>query len=42
MVTGATGRTGSLVVQKLRQRPHEFQAIGLARSPEKVQVAFFT
>ncbi|WP_036484465.1 SDR family oxidoreductase [Myxosarcina sp. GI1] len=39
LVTGATGRTGSLVVKKLRQR-EEFQAIGLARSPDKVKEMF--
>lgn len=42
LVTGATGKTGSLVLQKLRQRPNEFAAIGLARSPEKVQELFGT
>ena len=36
LVTGATGKTGSFVLQKLRQRPEQFQAIGFARSQEKV------
>ncbi|MDJ0633858.1 MAG: SDR family oxidoreductase [Xenococcaceae cyanobacterium MO_188.B29] len=40
LVTGATGRTGSLVLQKLRQRDDEFQGIGFARSPEKVKEIF--
>lgn len=40
LVTGATGRTGSLVLQKLRQRPDEFEAMGFARSPAKVQELF--
>ena len=40
LVTGATGRTGSLVLQKLRDSPDEFQAIGLARSPKKVEELF--
>ena len=40
LVTGATGRTGSLVLQKLRQRVDEFQGIGFARSPEKVKEIF--
>ena len=40
LVTGATGRTGSLVLQKLRQKPDEFQGIGFARSSEKVKEIF--
>lgn len=40
LVTGATGRTGSLVLQKLRQRADKFQGIGFARSPEKVKEIF--
>ncbi|GAB4538841.1 MAG: SDR family oxidoreductase [Pleurocapsa sp.] len=40
LVTGATGRTGSLVLKKLRQKTEQFQAIGFARSPEKVQEIF--
>ncbi len=40
LVTGATGRTGSLVLKKLRNEPDEFEAIGLARSPQKVEELF--
>ena len=40
LVTGATGRTGSLVLKKLRQRADEFQGIGFARSQEKVKKLF--
>ncbi|MGV2827639.1 SDR family oxidoreductase [Myxosarcina sp. GI1(2024)] len=40
LVTGATGRTGSLVLQKLRDEPDKFEAIGLARSPNKVEELF--
>ncbi|MCC5898556.1 MAG: SDR family oxidoreductase [Phormidium sp. BM_Day4_Bin.17] len=40
LVTGATGRTGSLVVQKLRERPQEFEVVGFARSPEKAEQVF--
>jgi uncharacterized protein YbjT (DUF2867 family) len=32
LVTGATGRTGSLVLKKLRNDSNKFEAIGLARS----------
>ena len=32
LVTGATGKTGSLVLKKLRDRSNEFEAVGLARS----------
>ena len=40
LVTGATGRTGSLVLKKLRDEPNEFEAVGLARSPSKVEELF--
>ena len=40
LVTGATGRTGSLVLQKLRQQKDEFEAIGFARSRAKAQEQF--
>ena len=40
LVTGATGRTGSLVFQKLRNQPEEFEVVGFARSPEKAQQLF--
>lgn len=40
LVTGATGRTGSLVLQKLRQNSDRFQAMGFAKSPTKVQEMF--
>ena len=40
LVTGATGRTGSLVLKKLRQRADEFQGIGFARSAEKIEEIF--
>ena len=40
VVTGATGRTGSLVVKKLRQRQNTFEVVGLARSQEKVEALF--
>jgi uncharacterized protein YbjT (DUF2867 family) len=42
LVTGATGRTGSLVVQKLRQRPDEFEVIAFARSETKAKALFGT
>ncbi len=35
LVTGATGRTGALVVQKLQQRPEQFTVRGFARSKQK-------
>ncbi len=41
LVTGATGRTGSLVLKKLRQRD-QYKALGFARSSEKVQSLFGT
>ncbi len=40
LVTGATGRTGALVLKKLRQQSDRFQAIGFARSQSKVQELF--
>ena len=40
LVTGATGKTGSLVLRKLRAEPDKFEAIGLARSPEKAKAMF--
>ena len=40
LVTGATGRTGSLVLRKLRQHPEEFTAIGFARSESKARELF--
>ncbi len=39
-VTGATGRTGSLVVQKLQQRSDQFEVRGYARSEQKVKQLF--
>ena len=42
LVTGATGRTGSIVVQKLRQQPEQFAAKGFARSEAKVKELFGT
>ena len=40
LVTGATGRTGSLVLQKLRDEPDKFEAVGLARSQVKIEEIF--
>ncbi|WP_013324891.1 SDR family oxidoreductase [Gloeothece verrucosa] len=40
LVTGATGRTGSIVIQELRQYPQEFEVIGFARSEAKVKDLF--
>ena len=40
LVTGATGRTGSLVVQKLQHYPDQFQVRGFARSQAKVEQMF--
>lgn len=37
LVTGATGRTGSLVFKKLQAKPESFTVRGLGRSPEKQQ-----
>ena len=42
LVTGATGRTGSLVVQKLQQRPNDFEVIAFARSEAKAKALFDT
>jgi len=39
LVTGATGKTGSIVFQKLKQDP-DFEVKGLARSPEKAKDLF--
>ncbi|MEA5533318.1 SDR family oxidoreductase [Crocosphaera sp. XPORK-15E] len=40
LVTGATGRTGSIVLQKLRQFPDEFAAIGYGRFEDKIKELF--
>jgi uncharacterized protein YbjT (DUF2867 family) len=40
LITGATGRTGALVLQKLRQQQDEFAAMGFARSQTKAQEKF--
>lgn len=40
LVTGATGRTGALVLAKLRGRPSQFEAFGFARSAEKATRLF--
>ena len=40
LVTGATGKTGSLVLKKLHDESDKFEAIGLARSPIKVKELF--
>ncbi|WP_035988067.1 SDR family oxidoreductase [Leptolyngbya sp. KIOST-1] len=40
LVTGATGRTGALVVQKLQQRPEQFTVRGFARSGQKANDLF--
>jgi uncharacterized protein YbjT (DUF2867 family) len=40
LVTGATGRTGSLVFQQLRQHPDEFKPIGFAREEAKAKEIF--
>lgn len=40
LVTGATGRTGGIVLEKLRQRSDEFSAVGFARSEVKAQEKF--
>ncbi len=40
LVTGATGRTGSLVLKKLRQRQDQFDAHGFARTESKVTEMF--
>ena len=41
LVTGATGRTGSLVYKKLQEQSN-FRVVGLARSPDKVKELFGT
>jgi nucleoside-diphosphate-sugar epimerase len=40
LVTGATGRTGFLTLQKLRQHSDEFIALGFARSARKFKELF--
>ncbi|GAB4242500.1 MAG: SDR family oxidoreductase [Stanieria sp.] len=40
LVTGATGKTGSLVLKKLRQQSDEFQVFGFTRSLLKVEELF--
>ena len=40
LVTGATGRTGALVLEKLLKQPDLFAARGFARSPRKVEDRF--
>ncbi len=40
LVTGATGKTGSLVVQKLQALPESFRVRGFARSPQKAASLF--
>jgi len=40
LVTGATGRTGSLVVKKLQSQSAEFEVVGFARSHHKVKEIF--
>ena len=42
LVTGATGKTGSLVVKKLNSLSNEFDVVGFARSEEKVKQLFGT
>jgi len=42
LVTGATGRTGSLVLSRLNQLNQEFVAFGFARSQAKVKEKFAT
>jgi uncharacterized protein YbjT (DUF2867 family) len=42
LVTGATGRTGSLVVQKLQKRPVDFEVTAFARSESKAKALFET
>lgn len=42
LITGATGRTGSLVFRKLPPRQDEFSVLGFAHSPEKVKQLFGT
>ncbi|MEL4894657.1 SDR family oxidoreductase [Crocosphaera sp. Alani8] len=40
LVTGATGRTGLLVVKKLRQLSDKFEVFGFARNLEKIEELF--
>ncbi|PPD45027.1 MAG: oxidoreductase [Methylocystis sp.] len=40
LVTGATGRTGALVLKKLRERPQDFQTRGFARDAAKAKELF--
>ncbi|PSO51378.1 MAG: NAD(P)-dependent oxidoreductase [Cyanobacteria bacterium SW_9_44_58] len=40
LVTGVTGRTGSIVLQKIRQQDNDWEAFGLARSEQKTQEIF--
>ncbi|TVQ10014.1 MAG: SDR family oxidoreductase [Leptolyngbya sp. DLM2.Bin27] len=42
LVTGATGRTGALVVQKLQQHPDQFTVRSFARSEQKANDLFGT
>jgi uncharacterized protein YbjT (DUF2867 family) len=42
LVTGATGRTGAIVVQKLQRQPQQFVVQGFARSEAKVKELFGT
>lgn len=42
LVTGATGRTGCLVVKKLQTQSKDFQTKGFGRSPEKIAEIFGT
>lgn len=42
LVTGATGRTGSLVFEKLQNMSASFTARGFARSPQKAEERFGT
>ena len=42
LATGATGRTGSLVVKKLQVQNNDFQVVGLGRSPIKIKEIFGT
>jgi uncharacterized protein YbjT (DUF2867 family) len=40
LVTGATGRTGSIVLQKICQQDNDWKAFGFARSEQKAQEVF--
>ncbi|MGK7954545.1 MAG: SDR family oxidoreductase [Crocosphaera sp.] len=40
LVTGATGRTGSLVIKKLRESSEQFEVVGLGRSEDKIKELF--